>query len=161
MGDAEKEHAGRLLSCQSVRRLLFASYYGFSVDEADASPLPATHARTIPVESINAPESIHQGADRPVQQNTDRSSLLHYTTRTPRRLQGTAGNRNIETLKHRNTVMPNTPIPENPNCRTAAAVTASTAPSQASAVSASPHPTHRTGGRRPHRAIFCFSRSAR
>jgi len=29
---------------------------GFSVDEVDASPLLATHARTIPVESINGPE---------------------------------------------------------------------------------------------------------
>lgn len=29
-----------------------------SVDEVDASPLLATHARTIPVESINGPEVI-------------------------------------------------------------------------------------------------------
>ena len=55
MGDTEREHACRLLSCYSVRSLLFASYYGFSVDEVDASPLPATHARTIPVESKERP----------------------------------------------------------------------------------------------------------
>lgn len=55
MGDTEREHACRLLSCYSVRSLLFASYYGFSVDEVDASPLPATRARTIPVESKERP----------------------------------------------------------------------------------------------------------
>lgn len=55
MGDAKQEHASRLLSCYSVRSLLFAIYYGFRVDEADAAPLLATCARPIPVESKNAP----------------------------------------------------------------------------------------------------------
>ncbi len=55
MGDARREHDSQFLRLRKRSCFVVCRLIGFSVDKADASPLPATHARPTPVESKNAP----------------------------------------------------------------------------------------------------------
>ena len=71
----------------------------FRVDEADAALLPATHARTVPVESINGPESRSPaaigGANRGVPSTihnkwtTHQACVLNSVTNTVYHIEGT------------------------------------------------------------------------
>ncbi len=58
MGDGEEEHATQVFKLLKRKKVVLCQLYWHLRIRADATPLPATVAQTIPVESKNAPKRI-------------------------------------------------------------------------------------------------------